>query len=41
MVDEEKKKEILEKLKRAVINYDEDGAKEAAKEALDADVHGT
>ncbi len=35
MVTEEKKNEILERLKQAVINYDEDTAKEAAKEALD------
>lgn len=38
MADEEKRKEILEKLKNAVINYDEDGAKEAAKEALEAGI---
>lgn len=38
MVTEEKKGEILEKLKNAVINYDEDTAKEAAKEALDSGV---
>lgn len=38
MVTEEKKTEILEKLKNAVINYDEDTAKEAAKEALDTGV---
>lgn len=38
MVSEEKKGEILEKLKNAVINYDEDTAKEAAKEALDSGV---
>lgn len=35
MVTEEKKTEILERLKQAVINYDEDAAKDAAKEALD------
>lgn len=38
MATEEKKTEILEKLKNAVINYDEDAAKEAAKEALDTGV---
>ncbi len=38
MVTEGRKNEILEKLKQAVINYDEDGAKEAAKEALEAGV---
>lgn len=35
MVTEEKKTEILERLKQAVINYDEDAAKDAAKEAID------
>jgi len=35
MVTEEKKKELLEKLKNAVIQYDEDTAKEGAQEALD------
>ncbi len=35
MASEERQKEILEKLKRAVIEYDEDQAKEAAQEALD------
>jgi corrinoid protein of di/trimethylamine methyltransferase len=34
MATEEKKKEILEKLKTAVIQYDEDAAKEGAEEAL-------
>lgn len=34
MLTEEKKKELLEKLKNAVIQYDEDTAKEAAQEAL-------
>jgi len=34
MASEERKKEILEKLKNAVIEYDEDAAKEAAQEAL-------
>jgi corrinoid protein of di/trimethylamine methyltransferase len=35
MASEEKRKELLEKLKNAVIQYDEDTAKEAAQEALD------
>jgi corrinoid protein of di/trimethylamine methyltransferase len=35
MATEEKKQEILKKLKDAVIQYDEDVAKEAAQEALD------
>ncbi|MBI5057130.1 MAG: corrinoid protein [Nitrospirae bacterium] len=35
MATEEKRKEILEKLKNAVIQYDEDTAKEGAQEALD------
>jgi corrinoid protein of di/trimethylamine methyltransferase len=35
MVTEEKKGEILERLKKAVIEYDEDAAKDAAKEALE------
>lgn len=35
MVTEQKEKELLEKLKNAVIQYDEDAAKEAAQEALD------
>src|SRR5512147_3316264 len=34
MATEEKKKELLEKLRNAVISYDEDTAKEAANEAL-------
>jgi len=34
MASEEKEKEILEKLKNAVIQYDEDTAKEGAEEAL-------
>jgi corrinoid protein of di/trimethylamine methyltransferase len=34
MASDEKEKEILEKLKNAVIQYDEDTAKEGAKEAL-------
>jgi len=36
MVDESKKKEILEKLKNGVIQYDEDACKEGAQEAVDA-----
>jgi corrinoid protein of di/trimethylamine methyltransferase len=35
MVTEEKNQEILEKLKNAVIQYDEDAAKEGAQEVLD------
>ncbi len=35
MTTEEKKKEILEKLRNGVIQYDEDAVKEAAQEALD------
>ncbi len=35
MASEERQKEILEKLKQAVIQYDEDQAKEAAQEALE------
>lgn len=35
MVSEEKKQELLEKLKNGVIQYDEDGVKEAAQEVLD------
>ncbi len=35
MVDEVKKKEILDKLKNAVIQYDEDTCKEGAQEAVD------
>jgi corrinoid protein of di/trimethylamine methyltransferase len=35
MVTEEKKKELLEKLRNAVIQYDEDTSKEASQEALD------
>ena len=34
MATEEKKKELLEKLRSAVISYDEDSAKEAANEVL-------
>ncbi len=36
MATEEKRREILEKLKNAVIQYDEDTAKEGAQEALDS-----
>jgi corrinoid protein of di/trimethylamine methyltransferase len=36
MATEEKRRELLEKLKNAVIQYDEDTAKEGAQEALDA-----
>ena len=35
MVTDDKKKELLERLKNAVIQYDEDTAKEAAKEVLE------
>ena len=35
MVDEAKRKEILEKLKRGVVEFDEDLVREAAKEALE------
>ena len=35
MATEEKKKELLEKLRNAVIQYDEDTSKEAAHEALE------
>jgi corrinoid protein of di/trimethylamine methyltransferase len=35
MATEEKKKELLERLRNSVINYDEDGSKEAAQEVLD------
>jgi len=35
MVDEAKKKEVLEKLKNAVIQYDEDACKEGATEAVE------
>lgn len=35
MATEEKKKELLERLKNAVIQYDEDAAKEAANEVLE------
>ena len=35
MVSEEKKQELLEKLKNGVVQYDEDGVKEAAQEVLD------
>lgn len=35
MITEEKKKELLERLRNAVIQYDEDTAKEASQEVLD------
>ncbi|MFO0753042.1 MAG: corrinoid protein [Thermodesulfovibrionales bacterium] len=35
MVDEAKKKEVLEKMRNGVIQYDEDACKEGAQEALD------
>ena len=35
MATEEKKKELLEKLRNAVIQYDEDAAKEAAQRGAD------
>ncbi|MDA8089086.1 MAG: cobalamin-dependent protein [Nitrospiraceae bacterium] len=35
MVTAEKRQELLDRLKNAVIQYDEDGAKEASNEALD------
>jgi corrinoid protein of di/trimethylamine methyltransferase len=38
MATEEKKQEILEKLKNAVIQYDEDAAKEGAEEALKEEI---
>jgi corrinoid protein of di/trimethylamine methyltransferase len=38
MSDEAKKKEILEKLRNGVIQYDEDACKEGAQEALDAGI---
>ena len=38
MLTEEKKKALLERLKNAVIQYDEDAAKEAAQEALDVGI---
>ncbi len=40
MADEAKKKEILEKLKNSVIQYDEDACKEAAEEAVAAGMDG-
>jgi corrinoid protein of di/trimethylamine methyltransferase len=39
MATEERKKELLEKLKQAVIEYDEDTAKEAAQAVLDEDIN--
>lgn len=41
MVKEEKRKEVLEKLRNAVIQYDEDGAKKAANEALESGMDAT
>jgi len=38
MADEAKKKEIFEKLRNGVIQYDEDACKEGAQEALDAGI---
>ncbi len=38
MADESKRKEIFEKLKNGVIQYDEDACKEGAQEALDAGI---
>jgi corrinoid protein of di/trimethylamine methyltransferase len=38
MVDESKKQEILDKLAEAVVEYDEDEAKEWSQAALDADI---
>lgn len=38
MATEEKRKEILDKLRNAVIQYDEDTAKEGAQEALDTGI---
>ncbi len=35
MVDEEKRKDILERLKKGVVEFDEDMVREAAQEALD------
>ncbi len=39
MATEERKKEILAKLRTAVIEYDEDSAKEGAQEALDEEIY--
>ena len=39
MATEERKKELLEKLKQAVIEYDEDAAKEGAQEVLDEGIN--
>ncbi len=39
MATEERKQEILEKLKNAVIQYDEDASKEGAEEALKEDIN--
>ena len=38
MATEEKRKELLEKLKNAVVQYDEDASKEGAKEVLESGV---
>ena len=40
MVTDEKRQEILDKLRNAVIQYDEDAAKEGAQEALDNGLEG-
>jgi len=40
MVTNEKRQEILDKLRNAVIQYDEDAAKEGAQEALDNGLEG-
>lgn len=38
MADEEKRKELLERLKNAVIQYDEDAAKEASNEVVESGI---
>ena len=38
MATEEKRKELLEKLKNAVVQYDEDASKEGAREVLESGV---
>ncbi len=38
MADEARKKEIYEKLRNGVIQYDEDACKEGAQESVDAGV---
>jgi len=40
MATDEKRQEILDKLRNAVIQYDEDAAKEGAQEALDNGLEG-